>query len=73
MQSCNGYRLETAIPFTNPPNVICTASAESGTVYDDSFDITVRVVTNTGFQMIVNRVDGSTWGQNTEAFWFAFE
>ncbi len=60
-------------PFVNPPNVICTASAEPGTIYDDSFDITVRFITNTGFQMIVNRVDGSTWGQNTEAFWFAFE
>ncbi len=60
-------------PFTGVPNVICTASNESGTIYDDSFNITVRFVTNTGFQMVVNRVDGETWGQSVEAFWMAFE
>ena len=60
-------------PFINAPNIICTASNETGTIYDDSFNITVRFVTNTGFQMVVNRVDGETWGQSVEAFWMAFE
>ncbi len=59
--------------FTGVPNVICTASTESGTIFDDSFNITVRQVTATGFVMIVNRVDGTTWGQNLDASWFAFE
>jgi hypothetical protein len=60
-------------PFTNPPNVICTASAQPGTIFDDSFNITVRSVTTTGFEMIVNRVDSYSWGQDLDAFWMAFE
>ncbi len=60
-------------PFTNPPNVICTAAEEPGTIYDDSFNITVREITTTGFVMVVNRVDGSWWGQDIDAFWMAFE
>ena len=60
-------------PFDNPPNVICTASSQTATIYDDSFNITVRLVTTTGFEMIVNRVDGQWWGQNLDAFWMAFE
>jgi hypothetical protein len=60
-------------PFANPPNVICTASAQPGTIFDDSFNITVRSVTTTGFEMIVNRVDSYDWGQDLDAFWMAFE
>lgn len=60
-------------PFTNPPNIICTASAQPGTIFDDSFNITVRSVTNTGFEMIVNRVDSYSWAQDLDAFWMAFE
>ena len=60
-------------PFANPPNVICTASAQPGTIFDDSFNITVRSVTTTGFEMIVNRVDSQSWGQDLDAFWMAFE
>ena len=60
-------------PFANPPNVICTASAQPGTIFDDSFNITVRSVTTTGFEMIVNRVDSDSWGQDLDAFWMAFE
>ena len=59
--------------FTNPPNVICTAAEQPGTIYDDSFNITVRLITTTGFEMVVNRVDGSWWGQDLDAFWLAFE
>ena len=59
--------------FTNPPNVICTAAEEPGTIYDDSFNITVRLITTTGFEMVVNRVDGTWWGQDLDAFWMAFE
>ena len=59
--------------FSNPPNVICTASEQPGTIYDDSFNITVRLVTTTGFEMVVNRVDGTWWGQDLDAFWLAFE
>ncbi len=60
-------------PFTGTPNVICTASAEVSSIYDDSFNVTTRQVTSTGFSMIVNRVDGSTWGQNMNVHWMAFE
>ena len=59
--------------FTNPPNVICTAAEQPGTIYDDSFNITVRLITTTGFEMVVNRVDGTWWGQDLDAFWMAFE
>ena len=60
-------------PFDTPPNVICTASAQPGTIFDDSFNITVRSVTTTGFEMIVNRVDSHSWAQDLDAFWMAFE
>jgi len=60
-------------PFTTTPNVICTASAQPGTIFDDSFNITVRSVTTTGFEMIVNRVDSHSWAQDLDAFWMAFE
>jgi hypothetical protein len=59
--------------FTNPPNVICTASEQPGTIFDDSFNITIRSITTTGFEMVVNRVDGTWWGQDIDAFWLAFE
>jgi len=59
--------------FAGTPNVICTASSEVGTIYDDSFNITTRQVSNTGFTIIVNRVDGSLWGQNMTVHWLAFE
>ena len=60
-------------PFVGTPSVICTASAQVGSIFDDSFDITTRQVTSTGFTMIINRVDGSTWGQNMDVHWMAFE
>ena len=62
-----------ATSFTGTPNVICTASAEVSTIYDDSFNVTTRGVSSTGFTMIINRVDGSTWGQNMKVHWMAFE
>jgi hypothetical protein len=61
------------VPFNSTPHVICTSSAEVGTIYDDSFNVTTRTVTNTSFNMIINRVDGSMWGQNIEVHWLAFE
>ncbi len=59
--------------FSTIPRVICTANTETGTIFDDSFNITVREVTTSGFVMIANRVDGSLWGQNLTATWIAFE
>ena len=61
------------LSFTTIPRVLCTANTEAGTIYDDSFNVTIREVTPTGFVMIVNRVDGSTWGQNMTVNWIAFE
>jgi hypothetical protein len=61
------------IAFTNAPNVICTAAEQPGTIFDDSFNITIRSITSTGFEMVVNRVDGTWWGQDIDAFWLAFE
>ena len=60
-------------PFNNLPRVLCTPNTEAGTIYDDSFNVTIREVTSTGFVMIVNRVDGSIWGQNMTVNWIAFE
>jgi hypothetical protein len=62
-----------ASPFTNPPNVICTASEQPGTIFDDSFNLTTRNITTTGFEIVVNRVDGDWWGQDLDAHWLAFE
>ena len=59
--------------FNAVPRVLCTANTEVGTIYDDSFNVTIRQVTTTGFEMIVNRVDGSIWGQNLSVNWMAFE
>ena len=60
-------------PFTNPPSVICTASEQPGSIYDDSFNLTTRSITTTGFEIVVNRVDGTWWGQDIDAHWLAFE
>jgi len=60
-------------PFSTTPAVLCNASAQPGTIFDDSFNITTRSITTTGFTMIVNRVDGNSWGQDLDAFWMAFE
>ena len=62
-----------SVPFSSTPHVICTSSSEVGTGFDDSFNVTTRTVNNTSFIMIINRVDGSTWGQNMEVHWLAFE
>ncbi len=59
--------------FNAVPRVLCTANTEVGTIYDDSFNVTIRQVTTTGFEMIVNRLDGSIWGQNLSVNWIAFE
>ena len=59
--------------FDIAPTVVCTGSAETGTAFDDSFDITTRSVSTTGFTMIVNRVDGSDWGQAVNVHWIAIE
>ena len=60
-------------PFSSPPFVLCTASAQPGTIFDDSFNITTRSITNTGFEMIINRVDSHSWSQDLDAHWMAFE
>lgn len=62
-----------ATAFNSTPNIVCTASTQAGAAITDSFNITVREVTTIGFTMIVNRVDGSVWGQNLDASWFAFQ
>jgi expansin (peptidoglycan-binding protein) len=59
--------------FSTTPAVLCNASAQPGSIFDDSFNITTRNVSTTGFTMIVNRVDGGSWGQDLDAFWMAFE
>lgn len=59
--------------FEVVPTVVCTGSAETGTIFDDSFDITTRSISTTGFTLIVNRVDGSTWGQSLNVHWIAIQ
>lgn len=67
------YTVTFAQPFETIPHVVCTASAEVGTVFDDSFNVTTQTVTTTGFNMIINRVDNTWWGQNLEVHWIAIE
>ena len=60
-------------PFSNTPKILCTPSAEPGTIFDDSFNVTTREISTTGFTMIINRTDGNAWGQNLDVHWIAFE
>ncbi|MFT5919007.1 MAG: hypothetical protein ACI9FU_000809 [Granulosicoccus sp.] len=59
--------------FTSIPHVVCTASAQVGTIFDDSFNVTTRNISTTGFNMVVNRVDGGAWAQSPEVHWIAIE
>jgi hypothetical protein len=59
--------------FESIPHVVCTASAEVASIFDDSFNVTTQAVTTTGFNMIINRVDNTWWGQNLEVHWIAIE
>ena len=59
------------VAFDDVPTVICTASAQQGSTFDDSFNVTTREITTTGFVIVVNRVDGSSWGQNMDVHWIA--
>ncbi|MGB0917241.1 MAG: H-type lectin domain-containing protein [Flavobacteriales bacterium] len=67
------YSVTFPQPFESIPHVVCTASAEVGSIYDDSFNVTTQTVTTTGFNMIINRVDNTWWGQNLEVHWIAIE
>lgn len=67
------YTVTFSQPFETIPHVICTASAEVGSIYDDSFNVTTQSVTATGFNMVINRVDNTWWGQNLEVHWIAIE
>jgi hypothetical protein len=55
-----------------PGVVLCTARNEAGSNYDDSFSVTVRNVSATGFTVNIKRVDSATdWGQNLLLNWIA--
>ncbi|MEZ5003709.1 MAG: H-type lectin domain-containing protein [Chitinophagales bacterium] len=57
--------------FSAAPMVICTAATEPGTNFNDSFNVTVRSITSTGFVMVIQRLDGTSWGQDLDVNWFA--
>ena len=59
--------------FTSVPHLVCTVSAQVGSIFDDSFNVTTRTITTTGFNMVVNRVDGGDWAQSPEVHWIAIE
>ena len=59
--------------FTTLPYVVCTASSQVGSIFDDSFNVTTRNITTTGFNVVVNRVDGESWAQSPEVHWIAIE
>ena len=67
------YTITFPAAFINPPKVVCTASEQPGTIFDDSFNITTRQITITQFTLVVNRTDGDAWGQAMEVHWFAFD
>lgn len=55
-----------------PGVVICTARNEDDGSYDDTFAVSVRRVTTTGFEVNVKRVDNTaSWGQNLLLNWIA--
>jgi hypothetical protein len=59
--------------FTSVPHVVCTASAQLGSIFDDSFNVTTRNISTTGFNIVMNRVDGQSWAQNPQVHWIAIE
>lgn len=59
--------------FSTVPYVVCTASSQVGSIFDDSFNVTTRSITTTGFNVVVNRVDGTDWAQSPEVHWIAIE
>ena len=59
--------------FSSIPHVVCTASAQVGSIFDDSFNVTTRNISTVGFNMVVNRVDGGAWAQSPEVHWIAIE
>lgn len=60
-------------PFEGTPYVICSMSQQDQTIYDDSFNVTTRNITSTGFEVIINRVDGDLWGQFPNVYWIALD
>ena len=67
------YDVTFAQPFSGIPHVVCTASAQVGSIFDDSLNVTTRNISNTGFNVIVNRVDGTDWAQAIDVHWIAIE
>jgi hypothetical protein len=61
------------VPFEGTPYVICSMSQQDQTIYDDSFNVTTRNITSTGFEVIINRVDGEAWGQFPNVYWIALD
>ena len=59
--------------FTSVPHVVCTASAQLGSIFDDSFNVTTRNISSTDFNIVMNRVDGQSWAQNPQVHWIAIE
>lgn len=59
--------------FSSIPYVVCTASSQVGSIFDDSFNVTTRNISTTGFNVVVNRVDGTDWSQSPEVHWIAIE
>ena len=64
---------ENKAQLTSYSFVLCAASSQYGIIFDDYFNITVRSITTTRFEMIVNRVDSNSWAQDLDAHWVAFE
>jgi hypothetical protein len=59
-------------PFSTAPKIMVTPRGEN---YADVFAVTTRNISTINFQINVQRVDGSlsTWGQNLQVDWFAWE
>jgi hypothetical protein len=72
-QELVSYDVVFSSSFESIPNVVCTGSAQIGSIFDDSFNVTTRNISTTGFNMIVNRVDGSSWDQSMDVHWIAVE
>jgi hypothetical protein len=59
-------------PFSTAPQIMVTPRGEN---YADVFSVTTRNIGTTSFQVNVQRTDSglSTWGQNLQVDWFAWE
>ena len=69
----NVYAISFPVAFgAAPGQVLCTVRTENGQSYNDTFVVTTKNITPTGFRVNVQRTDANTaWGQTLLLDWLA--